>query len=977
MNSILASRIVSAPKLGDAKSARAKLDHLLEKAKGEAADLAPMLDAYPKARDLILNLARHSPYLWRLADHDPARLFRLLSCDPEARLKELLAEPLVLSLNVPSEAELMRALRLAKQEVALLVALCDLGGVWPLERVTEALSDLADIALEAALSFLLKEAAVSGKVELKDQTNPTRDCGVTILALGKHGARELNYSSDIDIVVFFDPEKSCVRDPLDAGPFFVRTVKNIVRLLNERTGDGYVFRVDLRLRPDPGSTPVAISLNSAYAYYESVGQNWERAALIKARAVAGDKPIGDAFLRDLAPFIWRKYFDFAAIADIHAMKRQIQAVKGHDTIAVAGHDIKLGRGGIREIEFFCQTQQLVFGGRRQQLRGRRTLDMLKALHDDGWISPEARDDLSAAYRFLRSIEHRLQMLQDEQTQRLPSDPDALTNFAKFSGYATLAAFEKALTSEAKRVEQHYAKLFEEGADLAVSEGSLVFTGTVDDPETIETLRRMGFSEPEKVTEIVRGWHFGRRQGVTSARAREVLTELVPQLLAAFGKSADPMSAILGFDRVLGGMPAAVELFSILREHRAILALFADILGSAPRLAEIVAVRPHLLDAIIDPNFVEPFPPLDLLIERITEAIGKTDAYEDFLDRLRETGQHELFLVGVRMLSGVLSPAKAGEAYSAIAEALIRITLHEVEKRFRAEYGRVQGGRLAVIGMGRLGSREMTATSDLDLVVIYDFDVDASESNGARKLDPTVYYSRLTQRLISALTVPTRRGILYAVDMRLRPSGNKGPAATQFKGFLDYHQGGEAETWEHLALVRARPVAGDPLFMGEAELAIHSVLSRSRDEKKIKAEALDVRLMVAKEKGESNVWEFKLAAGGLMDIEFIAQTLVLIHARAHPKIAVQNTALILERSADTGVLEAEESVVLRDAYALERDLFEWQRTMLNGDFDPEKADPAFRRRLAQVAGLPDFKLLAAHLKERQAAVRKTFMDVMKA
>lgn len=976
MKTSLASCIISAPKLGDAKSARAKLDHLLEKSKGDVADLAAVFDEHPKARDLLLGLANHSPFLWGLAEHNPARLRRLLLCDPETRLKELLAEPLEISLRTPSENELMRSLRLAKQEVALLVALCDLGGVWQLESVTGALSDLADTALESSLCFLLKEAAASGKVELNDEKHPTRDCGVTILALGKHGARELNYSSDIDIVVFFDPEKSCVRDPLDAGPFFVRTVKNIVRLLNERTGDGYVFRVDLRLRPDPGSTPVAISLSSAYAYYESVGQNWERAALIKARAVAGDKPIGDAFLRDLAPFIWRKYFDFAAIADIHAMKRQIQAVKGHDTITVAGHDIKLGRGGIREIEFFCQTQQLVFGGRRQQLRGRRTLDMLRALHDDGWISPEARDDLSASYRFLRSIEHRLQMLHDEQTQRLPSDPDALTNFAKFSGYATLSAFEKALTSEAKRVEQHYAKLFEEGADLAVSEGSLVFTGTVDDPETIETLRRMGFSEPEKVTEIVRGWHFGRRQGVTSARAREVLTELVPQLLAAFGKSADPMSAILGFDRVLGGMPAAVELFSILREHRAILALFADILGSAPRLAEIVAVRPHLLDAIIDPNFVEPFPPLDLLIERITEAIGENELYEDFLDRLRETGQHELFLVGVRMLSGVLSPAKAGEAYSAIAEALIRITLHEVEKRFRREYGCVQGGRLSVIGMGRLGSREMTATSDLDLVVIYDFDADALESDGPRKLDPTVYYGRLTQRLISALTVPTRRGVLYAVDMRLRPSGNKGPAATQFKGFLDYHQGGDAETWEHLALVRARPVAGDPLFMGEAELAIHSVLSTARDIRKVKSEALDMRMMVAKEKGEKDIWEFKLAAGGLMDIEFIAQTLVLIHARNHPKIAVQNTAKILENAALVGVLDPEDGVVLRDAYALERDLFEWQRTMLNGDFDPDLTDPAFRRRLAQVAGLPDFKLLASHLKDRQVAVRKIFLNILK-
>ncbi len=977
MKASLASRISSAPKIGDAKSARAKLDHLLDRAKGDAVALSELITDHPKVRDLLLGIASHSPFLWRLADSNPSRLFRLLSGDPETRLKDLLSAPIDLALTSPTENDLMRALRLAKQETALLVALCDLGGLWPLELVTEALSDLADVALESSLCFLLKEAEASGKVRLRDDRHPSKECGVTILALGKHGARELNYSSDIDIVVFFDPENSCLIDPLDAAPFFIRTVKRIVRLLNERTADGYVFRVDLRLRPDPGSTPVAISINSAYAYYESVGQNWERAALIKARAVAGDKPIGEAFLRDLAPFIWRKYFDFAAIADIHAMKRQIQAVKGHETITVAGHDIKLGRGGIREIEFFCQTQQLVFGGRRQQLRGRRTLDMLKALHDDGWISPDARDDLSKAYRFLRSIEHRLQMLHDEQTQRLPSDPDALTNFAKFSGYATLSAFEKALTAEAKRVEQHYAKLFEEGADLAVTEGSLVFTGTADDPDTIETLRRMGFSEPDKVTEIVRGWHFGRRQGVTSARAREVLTELVPQLLAAFGKSADPMSAILGFDRVLGGMPAAVELFSILREHRAILALFADILGSAPRLAEIVSARPHLLDAIIDPNFVEPFPPLDLLIERITDAIGQNELYEDFLDRLRETGQHEMFLVGVRMLSGVLSPAKAGEAYSAIAEALIRITLHEVEKRFRLEYGRIHGGRLAVIGMGRLGSREMTATSDLDLVVIYDFDADVAESDGSRKLDPTVYYSRLTQRLISALTVPTRRGILYAVDMRLRPSGNKGPAATQFKGFLDYHQGGEAETWEHLALVRARPVAGDPLFMGEAELAIHSVLSTSRDDRKVKTDALEMRMMVAKEKGDKDVWEFKLAAGGLMDIEFIAQTLVLIYARTHPKIAVQNTALILERSAEAGVLDAEAGIVLRDAYALERDLFEWQRTMLDGDFNPDTSDPAFRRRLAQVAGLPDFKLLASHVKERQASVRKIFMDLMNA
>lgn len=976
MSPYLASRIISAPKIADSKSARSAISHFLDLAKTAAPDLLGLFEKHPKALELMTSIASHSPFLWRLAHIHPARLSALLACDPEARLKILLRTPIEAVRDATSEAVLMRILRLVKQEVALLVALCDLGGIWPLETVTEALSDLADAALESALCFLLKEAEASGKVALKYPDAPTRECGVTVLALGKHGARELNYSSDIDIVVFFDQRNSCARDPFDAGPVFVRIVKGIVRLLNERTGDGYVFRVDLRLRPDPGSTPVAISLESAYAYYESVGQNWERAALIKARAVAGDKSIGDTFIRDLTPFIWRKYFDFAAIADIHAMKRQIQAVKGHDTITVAGHDIKLGRGGIREIEFFCQTQQLVFGGRRQKLRGRRTLDMLNALVEDGWISTGARDDLANAYRFFRTIEHRLQMVHDEQTQRLPSDLNTLSKFAKFAGFSTFSAFEKVLTAEARRVEFHYAKLFEEGADLAAKEGSLVFTGTVDDPATLETLKRMGFTEPEQVTELVRGWHFGRRQGVTSARAREVLTELVPQLLAAFGKSSDPMSAILGFDRVLGGMPAAVELFSILREHRAILSLFADILGSAPRLAEIVAGRPHLLDAIIDPNFVETFPPLDLLIERISDTVGENDLFEDFLDRLRETGQHEMFLVGVRMLSGVLSPAKAGEAYSAIAEALIRITLHEVERRFVVDHGRIASGRVAVVGMGRLGSREMTATSDLDLVVLYDFDPDSTESDGARRLDPVVYYGRLTQRLISALTVPTRRGTLYAVDMRLRPSGNKGPAATQFKGFLDYHRGNDVETWEHLALVRARPVAGDPLFMGEAELAIHSILSAERIDAKVKKDALDMRMMVAKEKGDKNIWEFKLAPGGLMDIEFIAQTLVLSHARHHPSIVRQNTALILEQAASVGVLDPEMGETLRDTYTLQRDLFEWQRTMLNGDFNPDAVDSAFRRRLAQVAGLPDFKLLAAHLTERQAAVRTIFLRLMK-
>jgi glutamate-ammonia-ligase adenylyltransferase len=958
----LAERIHTAPRLSEAKAARRRLAGLCEAHPG----LETLCAHHPITQDLLAGLADHSPFLWRLSQADPARLVALLRSEPDTRLAELLARIAGCWREAASEAEMMRALRRGKQELALLVALADIGGLWPVETVTSALSDFADAATSAALRFLLAYAAKEGRFEPASPDDPSEACGFVILALGKHGARELNYSSDIDIVVLYDPQVARVTRG-EPGPFFVRLTQGIVKLLQARTVDGYVFRTDLRLRPDPSSTPVAISMASAYHYYETVGQNWERAAMIKARPVAGDLPLGSAFLVDLTPFVWRKYFDFAAIADIHAMKRQIHAVRGHEAIAVAGHDIKLGRGGIREIEFFVQTQQLVFGGRRPQLRGRRTLDMLEALKSDGWISVDAVTDLSQAYRFLRMIEHRLQMQDDEQTQRLPSDPDRLERFARFCGYSGTKSFAKALTTEAVKVEKHYARLFEEGDELTASGGNLVFTGTTDDPDTLETLRRMGFREPGTVAETVRGWHFGRRQAVTSARAREVVTELVPSLLEAFGGSADPDGAVLAFDRALGKMPAAVELFSILRSNRAVLDLFADILGSAPRLAEMVAHRPHVLDAVIDPAFVEPFPPVETLEARLRATIGDCPLFEDMLDRLRETGQHELFLIGARMLSGVLSPALAGEAYATLADAVIRVTLAEVRQRFAIDHGIVPGGRMAVLGMGRLGSREMTASSDLDLVVLYNFDPDVVESTGARALSPQLYFARLTQRLISALTVPTRRGTLYAVDMRLRPSGNKGPVATRFDGFMHYHRN-EAETWEHMALTRARPVAGDPDFVSVVEKAIASVLCQPRDGSVIHKDALTMRRLIAQEKGEGNPWDLKLATGGLIDLEFLAQVLVLMHAATDPAVAARNTGAIVEAAAQAGLLDANDADLLREAYGLMRDMLQWIRLTLSEDFDPKTAGAALKRRLALAAGLPDFRVLEAHLAETRKTVR---------
>lgn len=970
----LLDRLSGACPTCSAKIAKTRLAELISAARAHerAAALAPHLEQGP-LRNLVGLLFEHSPFLTRLATQ-PERLAQLVLTAPEESHARIVSAQKnrfrAVAAGDATRAEVARGLRRARAEHALLVALADIGGVWGVDEVVAALSDFADASVQGAANTLLVEAAQAGKLTLADPDDPGAGTGAVILALGKHGGSELNYSSDIDLVVFFDPACPAFADRLEAPPFYARFAQNLAKLLQERTGEGYVHRVDYRLRPDPGSTPVAVALPSAYSYYETVGQNWERAAMIKARPIAGDIGQGEAFLKDLAPFIWRKYFDFAAIADVHAMKRQIHAVRGHAEIAVAGHDIKLGRGGIREIEFFVQTQQLVFGGRRPSLRGRRTLEMLAELEAEGWITREARDELSQAYRFLRGIEHRIQMVADEQTQRLPADDAALKSFARFSGYKSAKAFGKALTDVARTVQGHYALLFEEGPELATEAGSLVFTGAEIDAETLGTLRRMGFRDPEKTAETVRGWHFGRRSAITSPRAREVLTELTPALLAALGGTADPDGALDRLDAVFGRMKAAVELMTILLNHDRLLTLFADLLGTAPRLADTVAKSPHVLDAVIDPAFGDPVVDEDAMLVHVRETLGRPVSYEDFLDRTRDVARQSTFLTGARMLSGVFSPERAGQAYSAVAQAIVQTSYEAVEREFVAGYGRVPGGRIAIVGLGRLGTREMTATSDLDLVVLYDFDHENRESDGQKSVDATVYYTRLTQRLVSALTAPTRRGALYDVDLRLRPSGSSGPVATQFRGFLSYQRAG-ADLWEHMALTRARVVAGDGGLADDATRAIAEVVTLPRDPAVVAREVLAMRRLIAKEKGEGDPWDMKLAAGGLTDLDFLAQTYVLACAHQRPGLVGLSPGAALARAGVDGFFTEDETQALAGAQALLSRVFHWQRLTVEGHFDPKTAPAAILRRLAAEAGLPDVKRLAAELDETRARVREIF------
>ena len=966
------NRAPALPKPAKIAAARTRLADFLAAAPEDCAKALRALPDWPKTENLLLGLADQSPFLWGLIRRDPTRLLRILRNPPEQALDEALRRLSACGEENCSEAQVMSLLRRAKQETALIVALADLGGVFDVVAATKALSRAADRFVATALRAALRLAG--DRLALPGGAEPEQHCGLVVLALGKHGAMELNYSSDVDLVIFYDSRAPALAAGPGAKANALRLTQHIVKLLQERSGEGYVLRVDLRLRPDPGSTAPAVSLDAARHYYETLGQNWERAAMIKARPVAGDLALGFSFLDEMAAFIWRKYFDYAAIADIHAMKRQIHAARGHAEIAVAGHDLKLGRGGIREIEFFVQTQQLIFGGRRKALRGARTLDMLRQLQIDGWITARAAEELAEAYAFLRSLEHRLQMLNDQQTQRLPTEKPALAAFARFCGYGGAAGFSADLLRHLRAVEKHYARLFEHAPGLDSRAGNLVFTGATDDPETLDTLREMGFREPAVAAETVRGWHFGRVPAVRSPRAREVLTELVPALLDAFSKSGDADSGLAAFNAALGKMAAAAELFALLKSHEPMLQLFADILGGAPRLAQVIAQSPHVLDAAIDRGVAAA--PMDeaAYAERLALFHEAPESLESFLDSARVFAAEENFMIGLRLFAGLIEPDQAALAYSALAAIMLRACLARVEQPFAAEHGRVPGGRCVVLALGKLGSREMTATSDLDLVLLYDFDQERPESDGDKPLHAIVYYTRLTQRLIAALTAPTRRGRLFEVDMRLRPSGRQGPLATQIASFRAY-QAGEAEVWEHMALTRARPVAGDPDLAEEARAIIAASLYKPRDRDKLAKAVRDMRALIAQEKGAHQGWDLKLAAGGLLDIEFIAQYLALSHGVDHPALCVTATRDILAAARRARLLDADSAETLAKALALYANVIQWLRLALVAGADPRQSAEGVKRRIANASGLPDFALLERELAATRKDVRRIFTQVL--
>lgn len=913
-----------------------------------------------------------SPYLSGLARRRPERLAALLADDPAARLDDILARTAAVAETLPDVAA--GVLRGLKHELHLLTALADLGGVWDLDQVTGALTHFADAAVRASLASAARGEVAAGRLMALGEGERGPVPGWFCIAMGKQGAFELNYSSDIDVSVFFDPHAlgAVLAEEVEVQAFAVRLTQRVSDLMQLKTADGYVFRMDLRLRPDPSSTPPAVPVPAALEYYETVGQNWERAAFIKARACAGDMVEAAAFLGELVPYIWRKNLDFAAIADIHAIKRQIHAHKVDERVSAAGVDLKLGRGGIREIEFYVQTQQLILGGRHPELRSPRTLDALQALAAAGHVTNAAATELTAAYHRLRAIEHRIQMLEDQQTHRLPESDVDRRRVAALSGPAPLRSFDAEITRTLKAVNARYGELFAEEEPLSSRFGSLVFTGVDDDPETLATLKRMGFSDPPRVSQTIRSWHHGRVAATRTERGRELFTRLAPQLLEAANATGAPDIAFARFCEFFAGISSGVQLQSLFLAQPRLFELVVQVLAFAPRLAATLARRSAAIDAMLDPDF---FARIEIADERadMQRQVARAGTFEGAMDVVRRIHREQAFRVGVQVMSGSASAEVAGRAFADLADLCIQ-TLAPAALAEAVRMGGAFPGEVAVVALGKCGSREMSASSDLDLMTLYRA-ADPAATSAIKGWDASTFYGRFTQRLIAALSSPTAEGQLYEVDMQLRPSGTKGPVAVSFAAFDHYYQG-EAETWELLALTRGRVVwATSDAFAADAQAGIEAALRRPRDAARTARDVREMRQLLEDERPPKGDWDLKLSPGGLVDIEFAAQFLQIVHA-AHSGPLAPNTAEALDALGAADLAPSQPLAALRDAWRLQQDLTQLLKVALGDKADPGGEPKAFQALLARAGGAKTFKTLRTRLSAAQAEARAAYLKLVK-
>jgi [glutamine synthetase] adenylyltransferase / [glutamine synthetase]-adenylyl-L-tyrosine phosphorylase len=792
----------------------------------------------------IARAKANSPFLAGLIERNLDLMPLLEAGDVEAALSSALART---SDNVGT------ALRKQRQGVALVTAVADLAGIWDLTRVTRILSDFADHALDAAIAAAIEERVPGAPNQ-----------GFAVIALGKHGGRELNYSSDIDPIFLFDPGTLPHRERDDVAEAAVRYGRRVIELLSALDGDGYVFRVDMRLRPSPEVSPIVLPVEAAISYYESSALAWEQAAFIRSRVSSGDRALGDYFLNAIQPFIWRKSLDFGQLKNITAMTAQIRDHYAKGQKLGLGFDLKRGHGGIRECEFFAQAHQLIHGGRDPVLRVPDTREALAALAAAGPITPQEAVTLTAAYEQLRTFEHRLQMHSDRQTHEIPTNPETADAVARLHGLADAEAMIEAI----RPITTSVAAIYDRMVDAGGSEGPRM----ADEGLPLEEqLTDLGYADPAAVMQRMTRWRSGNIRSVRSASAREAFEAVLPALLKALAGSPDPERAIARFDNMIEAMPSAINVFRLLEARPGLLQLVADILSYAPTLADDLGRQSRYLDALIDTSAMDLPGNVAELLAAMQRRIGDAD-YQSTLDIVRDYVGEKRFALGVQLIEGRNDALDIARAYAHLAEAALQTLTAVTVTEFEKAHGKVPGGELVILALGRLGGEALTHASDLDLILLFTGDFQ-SESDGARPLGATQYFNRLASRVIAAMTVPTASGALYEVDTRLRPSGADGLLCASVKSFAQY-QHESAWTWEHMALTRARTLYGSVAARGEVDAIIAEVLNTPRDAVKLRADVADMRKEMAAHKPPKGALDVKLLTGGLVDMEFIVHTLQL-------------------------------------------------------------------------------------------------------
>ncbi|MDX1974256.1 MAG: bifunctional [glutamine synthetase] adenylyltransferase/[glutamine synthetase]-adenylyl-L-tyrosine phosphorylase [Rickettsiales bacterium] len=912
----------------------------------------------------------NSPYLSRLLCGYPQLFYDFITNGADSCYAQLVDELAAHDINEDVQKSLMKRLREAKHHIALLVALADIASEWNLEKVTQALSAFAEQSLVLTVSALLAAAARRGEIT----HGVPKDSGIIILGMGKLGGRELNYSSDIDLIIFYEPERIGYQGRQSEQYFMNRLAQDIVQVMQERTKDGYVFRTDLRLRPDPASMPPAITVDGAYYYYEGVGQNWERAAMIKARPVAGDYEAGERFIKNLSPFMWRRNLDFAAINDIQSIKRQMDS-RQTKQIMPKGHNVKLGLGGIREIEFYVQIHQLIWGGREARLRSRATCETLSILTQLGLVEAYKQEVLEAAYQFLRKLEHRLQMVDDQQTHSLPTTDEGVEHIACFMGYASVADFTQVFQMQLLAVHDIFSHSFT-GADALGDEGSLVFTGVSHDPETLDTLRHMGYGDPEKLSDIVMGWHHGSSRATRSKRARELLTELMPTILRRLAETAHPDEAFLRFNEFLANLPAGVPVFSMFNANLALLDLVADIFGSAPMLADYLSKSPSLLEVALYSDFYQSLPEYAQLEAQLTSIMMVNEDIEDQLDAITRFRNEKQFQAGVHLLQHRISAEESAIFISHLAEIALKQVVRIIQSEFSRTYGTIAGGEFAIIALGKLGSREMTFSSDIDLVFIYDVPDFEALSDGEKAYTASIYYNRFVQRLLSALTLVGREGRLYEVDTRLRPSGKQGMLTVSTKALQHYFDE-LAWTFEYMAFTKARVVVSDENLNKQLDSFIVSQLTKSRDTQKLRSDVADMRQRMDKEFATTNPWDIKYVRGGITDLDFIAQYLLLLHAPDVKTMGPGNSKDILNSLAAIGKVSQELARELVTAYQFMTQIFNVLRLCGGHDFEASSLLPGLQKLVCISVEIDDFDEVKKRLIAIEERVYHHYMTILEA